>query len=707
MWDASEYIAAAYTLGLPHPPGNPFFVLLGRVFSILPIAPNVAMRVNVIAALSSAIAAAIWFIIADRVASRMFEAVWQRRLVGFAAALTGGTAFTVWHQSVVNEKVYTLALAGIAIISWLVMRWLDERDAARQDRYLILIAYLLGLGYANHMAGILPLPAIGLAVLMVRPAMLLRWKLILTCAGALILGGTPFLTQPIRAAYSPAINEGEPTACRQGPELGCTFSKGTWEAFKYNFNREQYGKPALSERQAPFTAQVGMWWLYFRWQWLRDVHLEHQTVQSAAAALFLLLGLTGAMAHYRHDRASFWYFGSLMFLMTLCLVYYLNFRYGASQGAVEPVPREVRDRDYFYLWGYSAWGVWAALGMATVFKTMQELSERLAPGGRRLVARSTVAALAVLALLPLKANWASVTRREDVTTIAFARDLLNSVEPYGVLVTGGDNDTFPLWYAQEVEGIRKDVTVAVLSLMNTDWYARGIIRRPIHQYDSARGPAVYRNRSWPVPRTPPLNLTIAQADSIPPYLVVNQPLQFRHDSLDVVIEPRALLQVQGGGLLERSDLLVLQMIADSWPERPIYFSRTTANYAERLGFGEYTLAQGLARKLVTNPRAEAPDAILIEGSGWLDIKRSRELWEKEMVGQEAILRRGDWVDRPSLSIPFSYLLAGSELAEALGVRGDLDSSARVMDTVNRVARAVRIAPAIDVADPPPPIGTDR
>ena len=62
------------------------------------------------------------------------------------------------------------------------------------------------------------------------------------------------------------MNEGEPTACRNGLALDCTLSKGTLDAFSYNFNRGQYGKPELSERQAPFSGQVGMWWLYFRWQ---------------------------------------------------------------------------------------------------------------------------------------------------------------------------------------------------------------------------------------------------------------------------------------------------------------------------------------------------------------------------------------------------------------------------------------------------------
>src|SRR5262249_37758273 len=67
MWDTSEYIAAAYTFGLPHPPGNPFFVIIGRVFSILPIASSVAARINVLAAICSAVSAGIWFLIAENV----------------------------------------------------------------------------------------------------------------------------------------------------------------------------------------------------------------------------------------------------------------------------------------------------------------------------------------------------------------------------------------------------------------------------------------------------------------------------------------------------------------------------------------------------------------------------------------------------------------------------------------------------------------
>src|SRR5687768_2481777 len=320
MWDTSEYIAAAYTLGLPHPPGNPLFVLIGRVFAELPIAPTVAMRINVLAAFCSAISAMMWWLITERVLVGWLPLKWQRWVGASVATLIGATAFTVWNQSVVNEKVYTVSLLGIAIIAWLMIRWSDEPDGRTADRILVVVAYLMGLGYANHMAGMLPAVAVAVAVLVRRPRTLLRWKLLLACVAALIFGITPFATQPIRAAHMPALNEGEPTACQNGLAWDCTFSKETYDRFMYNFNRGQYGKPQLTQRQAPFTGQLGMWWYYFKWQWLRDAHGERPFAQAILAATFLVLGLFGGWVHYKRDRRSFWYFGTLMFSMTLFLI---------------------------------------------------------------------------------------------------------------------------------------------------------------------------------------------------------------------------------------------------------------------------------------------------------------------------------------------------------------------------------------------------
>jgi hypothetical protein len=699
MWDTSEYIAAAYTLGLPHPPGNPLFVLIGRVFSILPIAGSIAARVNILAALCSAVAAGMWFLITERVLVGWFPERWQRILGGALAALIGATSFTVWNQSVVNEKVYTVSLVGIAIISWLMIRWSDEPDGRYADRTLVLVAYLLGLGYSNHMAGMLAGPAATLAVIIRRPRTLVRWKLILACIAALGLGITPFATQPIRAAWYPAINEGEPTGCRNGIALSCTFSKDTYDSFMYNFNRGQYGKPAITERQAPFIAgQIAMYWYYFKWQWLRDAHNEQPGLQNVLGALFLVLGLFGGWVHYNRDRRSFWYFGALMFTTSLLLIYYLNFKYGSSQPAgpeVTQLQREVRDRDYFFLWSFSAWGVWAALGLVFIWESLASFfgTVRIKLGADNVIMptqkgwRFTSPILA-LALIPLFANWSSAPRKGQTDTRDFAADLLNSVEPYGVLITVGDNDTFPLWYAQEVEHIRQDVVVVNTSLANTDWYARQVVRRKIYDYDEAKGPAIYRGTHWEKPKGPPLNMTVTQADSIPSIVPLAQTSEFVKGGLRAVIDPRS---TPLEGYLQRADLIVLYMIRDSWPARPIYFSRTSGGYASQLGMVNKTLAQGLAAKLFIPPASGARDTVFVPEQGeWLDVPRTKALWTTVFEAPKALIRRGDWIDQPSVGIPYLYIATGASLAQILNDRGDVASARAVYSTTRQVAQAVRV-----------------
>jgi hypothetical protein len=695
MWDTSEYITAATVLGLPHPPGNPLFVLIGRVFAILPIAKSIAVRINILAALCSAGSAAMWFLITERVLVGWFDQRWQRIVGGTVAALVGATAFTVWNQSVVNEKVYTVSLFGIALISWLMVRWCDDPDGRKADRILVLVAYLLGLGYANHMAGMIAAPAVGLAVLVIRWRTIMRWKLLLACAGALFLGITPFAMQPIRAGHFPALNEGEPTACRTELTLSCTFSSGTKDAFMYNFNRGQYGKPDLAERQAPFTAQLGMWWLYFKWQWLRDAHYDHEFAQSLLGALFLVLGLLGGYEHFKRDRRSFWYFGALMFTMTIALIVYLNFKYGASQDPdLTGVNREVRDRDYFYLWSFSAWGVWVSLGLCAAWEAIASLVGReKVKAGRETVERPTMRAkllsspVLLIALIPLFTNWTTASRAGQTDTADFARDLLNSVEPYGVLVTVGDNDTFPLWYAQEVEGVRKDVVVANTSLLNTDWYTRQLIRRPVYEYDAAAGPSIYRGKNWPKPASSPIHMTMAQADSVPAYIQLDRPMTFKSGPITATIDPQRL---SIPGVLQRADIFVLRMISDAFKERPIYLSRTSAGYGNELGLGNYLLTQGLASKIFVPPTVQGKDTVLVSGAGWVDVKRTKVLWDSVFTGQKSIARRGDWVDRPSVGIPYLYVATGLMLSEVLNATGDTASAAKVLAQAKAVAKAVRL-----------------
>ncbi|HEY9515246.1 MAG TPA: DUF2723 domain-containing protein [Gemmatimonadaceae bacterium] len=675
MWDTSEYIAAAYVVGLPHPPGNPLFVLLGRFFAILPLGDlSVAVKVNILAALTSAVAAGMWFLVAERVLVSWLPERWQRIVGAVVATIIGATAFTVWNQSVVNEKVYTVSLMGLAIISWLTVRWSDDPEGPGADRTLILIAYLLGLGNANHMMGLLALPAVIVAVLVRRPDTLLRWKLILALIGVFLLGNTPFLTQPIRAAHFPAINEGEPT---------------TWSAFWYNFNRGQYGKPSVFDRQVPFVGQLGMYWMYFSWQWFRDMALEWPRLQSLLAATFMVLGLFGGWVHYKRDRRSFWYFGTFMLTLTLLLIYYLNFKYGHSQclamGSAPGVPCEVRDRDYFFMVSFSAWGVWAGLGLVYIWESIATMfgthSVKLGREYRQLPTRRSwlfAAPVLALALIPLFANWTAASRAGQTVTRDFAHDLLNSVEPYGILVTVGDNDTFPLWYAQEVEGIRKDVVVANTSLLNTDWYVRQLIRRPVYEYDAAKGPAIYRGKEWKKPTSSPLHMSLEEADAIPPTLDIRQPQLFKKGSLEATVQPQMLV---------KADIVVLRMIHDAFPERAMYFSRTAGNYPQALGLGPYILSQGLARKLLPETPVAGRDTMLVPGEGFLDVKRTQWLWDNDFEAPASLARRKGWVDRASVGIPYLYIATAATLAEAEQRLGNTDAAAKHIEDARAVARA--------------------
>ncbi len=679
MWDTSEYIAAAKILGIPHPPGNPLFVLIAHAFAMIPIPVSYAERVNLLAAVTSAISAALWFLVAFRSLQGWNMPRTPRIVAAAAAAWLGATAFTVWNQSVVNEKVYTVAMLGLAVVSWAALRWNDSAPGSkRADALLIFIAFLCGLGYTNHPAGLLPLPAVGLFVLLRRPSTILRWRLIAATAIALVVGLTPFAFQPIRAAHHPAINVGTPTACEGKPEFGCTFSKDTWQRLKANISRDQYGGHAVADRQVPFTAQVGMWWHYFKWQWLRDAFGERTALQKSLAFLFLGLGVAGGITHFRRDRATFAFVGPLIFTLTPALIFYLNFKYGWTQ---QPelggsVLREVRDRDYFYVWSFATWAIWAGMGITALWQLAARAvsqSDSASPGRSWLMASPVL----LLALVPFVGNMKQAPRSGQTFTAAWARDLLQTVEPYGILVTNGDNDSFPVWYAQQVENVRRDVTVVLIPYLRSDWYARELVRDRVDEYDGT-GLPVYKSLAGERPDTPLMSLSPAEIDQVPPAMQLDRPALFEHSGIRATIAP---------GIVLRDKLLILQMIKDRFPGRPIFFS--LGNYPRELGLEEYAVTQGLTQKLIDEPASSNPRYVQVDG-GYLDIERSLELWNM-YEGRDALLKNGGWIDEASILIPTMYGLLGQSLARGLLLTGKGPQADSMMSQTMEFARASGIS----------------
>jgi len=677
MWDTSEYIAVARVLGIPHPPGNPLFVLIAHTFALLPIPVTYAERVNLLAATTSALSAGLWCLVAHR-SMRGWSLPAVPRIVAAAmAAILGATTFTVWNQSVVNEKVYTVGMLGVAIVSWLALRWVDAPAASkRTDGLFVLVVYVCALGYANHPAGFLPLPAVGALLLLRRPSTLLRWRLLLVAGFVFAVGITPFAFEPIRSAHQPPINEGNPTACLDGPKIRCTLSDTTWQRLRANIQREQYGGHAVADRQAPLGAQIGMWWEYFEWQWWRDAFHANIALQRALALLFLTLGLVGGLVHFRRDRTSFVYVASLILTVTPLLIFYLNFRYSPGQmpELADSVPREVRDRDYFFVWSFATFGLWAGLGLTALWQSVAaRMSEQL-PSARRWLLASPVL---LVACIPLLGNHAQASRRGQTFTREWARDLLMSVEPYAVLITSGDNDSFPLWYAQQVEGVRKDVTVALVPYLGTDWYPRQLRRWRVQPY-AGDGLPQYANLKSVRPTGSPLAISDVQVDAIPPYIQLPEAHEFVHSGIRATVP---------AGIVTRDQLMTLQMITDAFPARPIYFS--IGGYAQALGLGDYVVTQGLAQRLLTAPARERPGVVGYPG-GYMDLARTKELWDA-FGGAKALIREGGWVDEASISIPSAYVVTSQLLGYGLMATGDSVAGKQVLEESQRLTTVLRLA----------------
>ncbi|PZN25788.1 MAG: hypothetical protein DIU71_19275, partial [Proteobacteria bacterium] len=232
FWDTSEYIATAHILGIPHPPGNPLFVVLARAWELLlaPTGLSIAVRINLFSAAMSALAHGCWFLVAHRILAD-FSGNRVFRMVGAAAAvLVSATAFTVWNQSNVNEKVYTVSLFTIALLSWLALQWRDNLGRGKDDNVLLLMIFILALSVGNHLMAFLVAPALVVFILLVSPRSLGNWKLYAGGAAVALLGLSIHLFLPLRAALDPIINEADPS---------------TWTALLESLGRKQYSKPSV------------------------------------------------------------------------------------------------------------------------------------------------------------------------------------------------------------------------------------------------------------------------------------------------------------------------------------------------------------------------------------------------------------------------------------------------------------------------------
>jgi hypothetical protein len=707
FWDTSEYMSAAKVLGIPHPPGNPLFVFMANVWGQIPFVEHYALRINLFSAVASALASGFSFLVVDRLLRDLVPVRWVRYAMAAAGIVVGATAYTVWNQSVVNEKVYTLSLLAISLILWLGIVWADRPQGARRDQLLIVILYLLALTSTNHTMSLLVAPAImvlifmtllqeendlgewskwlvfcvlstlfvflpgivrlttetqltylfGFALLTVLGLAVYtgQWRFAALAIVVSAVGLSFYGVLPIRAAYFPPINEGEPTS---------------WGAFVDVLDRVQYQKGSLIDRQADIVWQYFNYLQYFSWQFGRD---WEPAIRRALAMLFGGLGLLGAVWHWRRDPKRAAAMTALMVTVTVLLVFYLDFKYGYS---LQPQERlhEVRERDYFFMASFLLWGIWVALGFAAIIQWSVDHFVHSREGNAKWLPATPVL---LLCFIPLVGNWLHASRAGETLPRDVAWDIMQSVEPYGILITAGDNDTFPLWYIQEVEGVRRDVLVANLSLMNTVWHTRQLKRRGVIPFDSANALPLYQGSGWPAPTEDALSLSYDQLDALPPYYQIGSGQVFQNGGI------RAALPE----VLERADIVTLQLIQDNLGKRPIYISRTTGNYGERMGLGQYLLGQGMVRKLMPQPVERTDDIVQVNALAWIDIQRTKELlfdvYHAETAARE---RPFGWPDRPSESLLTLYAIVYGAFAQVLSSQVGQTGDAVADSTTAELAR---------------------
>ena len=722
FWDTSEYIATAHTLGVPHPPGNPLFIVLARAWEILlaPLGLSVAVRINLFSAFVSAAAHGLWFLVVHHILGHFGKDRRFRIIGALVAVLISASAFTVWSQSNVNEKVYTVSLLTIALLTWLLFRWQARVGDGKDDNLLVLMAFILALSVGNHLMAFLAAPAIAVFILIVRPRTILNWKLYPAVLAVAVVGLSVHLYLPVRAALDPVINQNDPTCPGVGSALTAivTYGKAGCVALGESLTRAQYGdRPILAlpwdvtlpRTPGLFLSQLLHYFQYFDWQWSRgvqDTDVLLAGLRLPFTLLFLALGVWGAVEHHRRDQASFFYVLVLFGTLSLGLVVYLNFKYGYSiPEAVRNFDlHEVRERDYFFIASFSVWGLWAGVGLVAIWDWLAR---------NRVGTLMKASPILVLALVPLALNWSWTSRAGDYAARDWAYNLLMSVEPYGVLFTTGDNDAFPLWYLQEVEAIRRDVTVVVQSYLNTPWYTKQIrdLARPCpprasadddptriicqrpYEPDSRAEYTVDAESVRAAGRIPiPLNAAIEPPsrgildqlddatidEASQRFAVVEETLTLRLGNVDATVE--------GGQYLSPGRQFGLSMISAALGDRSIYFaSRDTAS---SFGVGDQVVLQGLAFELPNglSPSTVSdgvvpipPSASLYASSGpYVDVPRTELLLEEVFLYRGGLPGSARWPDA-SVTVNHFYARAYWGLAQAAAVVDDAPAIPRFIE----------------------------
>ena len=342
-------------------------------------------------------------------------------------------------------------------------------------------------------------------------------------------------------------------------------------------------------------------------------YLKNNKAKNHYYMLPLLLGLLGLFFQYSRDKRGCWLTFLMFFMTGIAIVIYLN----------QP-PFQVRERDYAYAGSFYFFSVWIGLAVAAVYSWIEYRAQKKETA---VAAAVTVLFLGVPVLMAAE-NWDDHDRSNRYTAVEMAKNYLNSVGPNGILVTHGDNDTFPLWYAQEVENVRPDVRIANTSLLGTDWHIDQMkwavneskpldlavgprqylygTNEYVHIYDT-RDTAVLLSDVMRVFRHPDARLPLTSGRMVD-YIMsrklvmpVNKENVIKYGILDkkyedMIPEYITLTIPQGKDYLTKPELFMLDLLSNYQWDRPINLLSMGGDI--NIGIKDYLMYEGFSYKFV-------------------------------------------------------------------------------------------------------------
>ncbi|MFN0151001.1 MAG: protein O-mannosyl-transferase family [bacterium] len=611
FWDAGEFIATSYILGIPHPPATPLYVLVGRVFSLFPLATP-AVRVNFLSTLPAIGAILFLYLTIVRTAKRWTNGStdFVSRLVThvgpFIGCLVAAFMSTYWTDSI-EAEVYSLSIFIWSFSVWLAIRWADSPNRDADRRPLLLVAYLLSLSIGIHLGTYLALPPFLIFLFVIDRKVLLDVKLMGMIIAVTLIGVTVHAYLPIRSMLNPAINEAEPT---------------TLSSFMDCVLRKQYKPMSPFERQATWDFQFAMFWRYFKEQFistLPDITAMGR-FRDALTGILPLIGCAGMLYHFRKNRETFVLLGSQFLIGGLFLIFYMNF-----------TDHEVRERDYFYGPAFFFFAVWLSFGFSSLFESAGRWL-----AARRINPKPLLGGAAIVALVfPAFVCWEHFhthDRRGDFIARDYAYNMLIALEKDALIFTNGDNDTFPLWYLQEVEGIRRDVRILNLSLLNTPWYIKQL-----------------KNLEPKVP----ISFSDQEIDQLRP---------FRREEQIYLVK----------------DIASMDIVRTNNFQRPIYFAVTVADL---MGFdkGNQLTLEGLVFKFHGTPQAELVDEAKT-------VANLTQMFRYQgILGADGELVPDVYRDENTTRLISNYSAAWARIAFARRQRGEKDGAIEALANAGRIS----------------------